>query len=89
MINPLNFRRTSMEEEMVNIPSEPLVQQKRVKSWIMWSGLASVVVLFGTTIGLWDNIGIKSEDIQNLLNAILLFLSALGVINSPLVANKV
>jgi uncharacterized membrane protein len=78
-----------MEEEMVNIPSEPLVQQKRVKSWIMWSGLASVVVLFGTTIGLWDNIGIKSEDIQNLLNAILLFLSALGVINSPLVANKV
>jgi uncharacterized membrane protein len=78
-----------MEEEMVNVQSEPLVQQSRLKSWIMWSGLASVVVLFGTTVGLWSAIGINSEDVQNLLNAVLLFLSALGVINSPLVANKV
>lgn len=55
----------------------------RLKSPVLWSALVGCVATIFSVLGIWEKIGITSEQFSNIVGAIGVMLTAFGVINDP------
>ena len=63
--------------------------QSRWKSYILWSALGGVVIMFLQTAGVLEKMGITNEYANYIINTLLTALIALGIINDPSNADRV
>lgn len=55
----------------------------RLKSPVLWSALVGCVATIFSVLGVWEKIGITSEQFSDIIGAIGVMLTAFGVINDP------
>jgi uncharacterized membrane protein len=59
------------------------IAQDRLKSPVLWMGIASIVILLMGNYGLWDAIGMSEPIFRQLVDLILVVLAGFGIVNDP------
>jgi uncharacterized membrane protein len=57
--------------------------KERLKSPVLWTSIASLVIILMGNYGLWDYIGMSEGVFRETINGILAVAVALGVVNNP------
>jgi len=57
--------------------------QERFKSKVLWLAIASAVAMLMSNYGLWSYIGMTNEFFNQFVEAVLLVMTLLGIINNP------
>lgn len=55
----------------------------RLKSPVLWSALVGCVATIFSVLGIWEKIGITSEQFSDIIGAIGAMLTAFGILNNP------
>lgn len=77
----IDFTFSSVE---TSEPSESKWALKdRLKSPVLWSALIGCVATIFSVLGIWEKIGITSEQFSNIVGAIGTMLTAFGILNNP------
>lgn len=58
-------------------------EQPRWKSPVMWVSLITALITFLGEMGLYEKVGITTEQTQHIISFIMFVLTSFGVVNSP------
>ena len=77
----IDFTFSSAETDM-SVESKWALKD-RLKSPVLWSALVGCVITIFSVLGIWEKIGITSEQFSNIVGAIGTMLTAFGILNNP------
>jgi uncharacterized membrane protein len=58
-------------------------KQNRLKSKVVWSTVAGLILMIIGELGLWDKIGIQQDNIRYIIDSTLTILVLFGILNNP------
>ena len=78
----IDFTFSSAEADMP-LEDEKCTLRERLKSPVVWSAFVGCIITIFSVLGIWEKIGITSEQFSNIVGAIGTMLTAFGILNNP------
>ena len=64
------------------------MEQNRLKSWVTWSAIVAQIIAILQLSGVFEKIGIATEQVEQVIGCVLQLLVLFGVLNNPTSADS-